>query len=115
MGPAMMSELLSHVHPQSCLLWNRRAYVGMNYLGLAGLPKHNYQLTGSKYAALCEEGKRLAGELQRAGVANANLLDVDYFIWEELQVEDNLSHIGAKESPTQMSQEVAQEIGRAHV
>src|SRR3546814_6568468 len=80
MGPAMMSELLSHVHPQSCLLWNRRAYVGMNYLGLAGLPKHNYQLTGSKYAALCEEGKRLAGELQRAGVANANLLDVDYFI-----------------------------------
>ncbi|KAB8192529.1 hypothetical protein FKV24_007155 [Lysobacter maris] len=108
MGPAMMSELLSHVHPQSYLLWNRRAYVGLDYLGVSGLPKHNYQVTGSKYAELCEVGKRLARELRTAGVKDADLLDVDYFIWEELQVEDNLSRIGKKESSAQMSQEVAQ-------
>jgi len=108
MGPAMMSELLSHVHPDSFLLWNRRAHVGLDYLGVAGLPKYNYQLTGEKYAELCGVGKLLALELSAAGVKNANLLDVDYFIWEELQVEENLSRIAQKESPAQMSREVAQ-------
>jgi len=51
-GPAMMSEILCHVHPDTCMLWNRRAYVGLNYLGIADLPRHNYQLTGKVYA-LC--------------------------------------------------------------
>src|SRR5690606_10182781 len=105
---AMMSELLSHVHPHACLLWNRRAYVGLNYLGITGLPKYNYQLTGKKYAELCEVGKGLADELRAVGLKNANLLDVDYFVWEELQVEENLSRLGNQESPEQMSQEVAQ-------
>ena len=38
MGPAMMSEILCHVYPEGCMLWNRRAYVGLNYLGFEGLP-----------------------------------------------------------------------------
>lgn len=107
MGPAMMSELLAHVHPRKCLLWNRRAYVGLDYLGVPALPKYNYQLTGKKYSELCEVGKYLADELSVAGIKTADLLDVDYFIWEELQVEDNLSRIGHKESRAEMSQEVA--------
>ena len=104
----MMSELLAHVHPREFFLWNRRAYIGLDYLGVPALPKHNYQLTGKKYAELCEVGKQLAVELRAAGIRDADLLDVDYFIWEELQVEDNLSHIGHKESPAEMAQEVAQ-------
>jgi hypothetical protein len=31
MGPAMMSELLSHIHPNKCMIWNRRAYAGFKY------------------------------------------------------------------------------------
>ncbi|MGH8704632.1 MAG: hypothetical protein ACREUO_04340 [Burkholderiales bacterium] len=33
-GPAMMSEILSHVHPDECAIWNRRAYAGLteNYV-----------------------------------------------------------------------------------
>lgn len=108
MGPAMMSELLAHVHPIDYLLWNRRAFVGLEYLGIPGLPKYNYQLTGKKYAELCEVGKALALELQTAGIEDADLLDVDYFIWEELQVEENLSRIGHKESSEDMSREVEQ-------
>ena len=108
MGPAMMSELLTHVHPDQYLLWNRRAYVGLDHLGVPGLPKYNYQLTGKKYAELCGIGARLALDLRKAGLKDADLLDVDYFIWEELQVEDNLSQIGRKESPVEMSKEVAQ-------
>ena len=48
MGPAMMSEILCHVHPDECILWNRRAYVGLNYLKVPSLPKYDYQLTGVK-------------------------------------------------------------------
>lgn len=107
MGPAMMSELLAHVSPDQYVLWNRRAYVGLAYLGVPELPKYNYQLTGKKYVALCDVAKELAVELRTAGVTNADLLDVDYFIWEELQVEENLSKIGRKESSEKMSQDVA--------
>ncbi len=107
MGPAMMSELLAHTHPDRYMLWNRRARVGLDYLGVPGLPKYNYQLTGKKYVALCDIAKKLAAVLRTAGVKNADLLDVDYFIWEELQVEENLSKLGRKESSEKMSQEVA--------
>lgn len=93
LGPAMMSEILCHVHPDDFIIWNRRAYVGLNYLGVKNLPRYNYQLTGKKYAELSKIEKQMADELKKAGIKNANLLIVDYFIWDELQVEDNLSQI----------------------
>ncbi|HFE32264.1 MAG TPA: hypothetical protein ENJ17_03015 [Gammaproteobacteria bacterium] len=93
MGPAMMSEILCYVHPEQCMLWNRRAYVGMRYLGVENLPRYNYQLTGKRYVELSEEAKRIAEEMRARGIEDADLLTVDYFIWDELQVEENLSQI----------------------
>jgi hypothetical protein len=107
-GPAMMSELLAHVRPDEYVLWNRRAYVGMHYLGVAGLPRYNYQANGKKYRELCGVGKVLTQALREAGLKDVDLLTLDYFIWEELQVEENLSQIGRKESPHEMSKEVAE-------
>ena len=106
MGPAMMSELLAHVHPGKYLLWNRRAYVGLDYLGVTGLPRYNYQLTGAKYAALCATGKEIVAELEKAGIPNATFLDADYFIWEELQVEEKLSQVGKTATSGKVSVEV---------
>ena len=48
-GPALMSELLCYVYPNKYILWNRRAYVGLEYLGVKNLPKYSYQLDGKKY------------------------------------------------------------------
>ncbi len=96
MGPAMMSEILCHTHPNDCMVWNRRAYVGLRYLGVDDLPRHNYQLTGKKYKELSATAKRIASEMQALGVPNPNLLTVDYFIWEELQFEENLAQIHRK-------------------
>lgn len=96
MGPAMMSEILSHVHPKECMLWNRRAYVGLDYLGVKNLPKYNYQLTGKRYAELSRITATIADELAAAGFEDADLLTADYFIWEELQVEDNLAQLFKK-------------------
>lgn len=93
MGPAMISEVLCHVHPTECALWNRRAYVGLNYLGVENLPRYDYQVTGERYADLSRIVSELAEEIRKSGIEDASLLAADYFIWDELQVEDNLSQI----------------------
>jgi hypothetical protein len=86
-GPAMMSEILCHAHPNECIVWNRRAYVALNYLGVDDLPRYNYQLTGAKYCELCKVGIKIAAEMRALGAKEANLLTVDYFLWHELQDE----------------------------
>jgi len=95
-GPAMISEILCHVHPDECMVWNRRAYVALNYLGVKDLPRYNYQLTGKKYNELSEETQKIAEAMKQAGIPDVNLLFADYFMWDELQGEDNLSEIYAK-------------------
>ena len=96
MGPAMMSEILCHTHPEDFMLWNRRAYVGLNYLGVEGLPRYDYQMTGNKYKELSSVTKEIALKLEKSGIESPNLLTVDYFIWDELQVVDKLSQIFSK-------------------
>ncbi len=44
LGPAIKSELLCHTHPNDYILWNRRAYVGLEYLGVENLPRYNTRL-----------------------------------------------------------------------
>lgn len=93
MGPAMISEILCKTHPDIYMLWNRRAYVGLNYLGVEKLPRYDYQLTGKVYRYLCDIAKEISVELINAGFNDKSLLSVDYFIWDELQVVDNLGEI----------------------
>jgi hypothetical protein len=95
-GPAMISEIFCHSHPSENLLWNRRVYVGFNYLGIKNLPRYDYQMTGKKYEELSQVAKKIAAEMSTMGIADVTLLTVDYFIWDELQVEDNLSDIFVK-------------------
>lgn len=97
MGPAMMSEILCHTHPDQYVLWNRRAHVGLKYLGIQNLPKYNYQLTGKKYNELCQSAQLIAKEMIAQHIEDATLLAVDYFIWHELQFEKNLSQIHKKD------------------
>ncbi len=93
MGPAMISEILCKTHPNQFMLWNRRAYVALNYLEVEGLPRYDYQLTGKKYDYLCNVCKEIAEEFEKAGLKDTSLLALDYFMWNELQVEDNLTQI----------------------
>jgi hypothetical protein len=95
-GPAMISEILCHSHPTDNLLWNRRVHVGFNYLGIKNLPRYDYQMTGKKYEELSKVAKAIATEMSTMGIGDVTLLTVDYFIWDELQVEDNLSDIFVK-------------------
>jgi hypothetical protein len=54
---------------------------------------HNDRLTGKRYKALCALGLELTARLRTLGVPDPNLLDLDYFIWDELQVAENLNAI----------------------
>ena len=103
MGPATMSEILAHTHPDEFMVWNRRAFVGLDYLSVAGLPRYDYQLNGKKFKELCDVGKEIGAEMQQEGLEYSDLLAVDYFIWAELQVEENLNriHKGTKAEPAE--------------
>lgn len=95
-GPATMSELLCHTHPEESLLWNRRAYVGLQKLGVQGLPRYDYQLDGRKYRELCLAAQAISAELKAQGLPETDLLAVDYFIWDELQDEAPLTEMHKK-------------------
>lgn len=92
-GPAMASELLCKAHPHEFMIWNRRVWVALNYLGVKNLPRYDYQLTGRAYKHICEVCKQIGEELARAGFQDTSLLFVDYFMWDKLQVQDPLSSI----------------------
>jgi hypothetical protein len=96
LGPAMMSEILCHVHPDNCIVWNRRAFVALDYLSIEKLPVHNYQLTGKTYEKLSKTCLGILGLLKKY-LPDANLLTLDYFFWEELQVMKKLTEINKKE------------------
>ena len=106
MGPAMISEILCKTHPDYFMLWNRRAYVGLNYLAVKNLPRYDYQLTGKVYKNLCNVCKEISEELSANGLKDITLLAVDYFIWEELQVEDNLSKIYIKKKKEEKTTDI---------
>lgn len=108
-GPAMQSELLCHVFPDKYILWNRRAYVGLDYLGVKGLPKYNYQLNGKKYKELSQIGKDIALEMKALGAKDFTLLAVDYFLWEDLQFEANLSQIHKENKETEPIEKLSKE------
>jgi len=93
LGPAMISEILCKTHPSEFMIWNRRAFVALNYLEVENLPKHDYQITGEVYKRLGVVCKEIAEELKLQGFSDTSLLAVDYFIWDELQVAENLSTI----------------------
>jgi len=106
MGPAMISEILNKTHPDNFMLWSRRVYVGLNYLEVKHLPRYDYQLTGKLYQYLCEVCKEISVEMKKAGLQDTSLLAVDYFIWSELQVVDNLSKIYTKKAEEEKIEEV---------
>ena len=90
-GPAMVSEILCKVEPHKYAIWNRRILLGLRYLGVENLPRYNYQLTGKLYREICEHVKIISIKLKEKGFEDSSLLAADYFIWQELKVEETLA------------------------
>lgn len=84
-GPAAISELLSHYYPDRYAIFNGQTVKCLNYLGVEGLPKYNHQYTGMQYKRVCN----LSQEILKVFLANglnseADLLTVDYILWDEI-------------------------------
>lgn len=84
LGPATMSELLTYVNPQEYVIFNKTTILCYGYLDISGMPKYNYQFTGKKFVEVCNIAKEIAKALSAAGADDADLLAIDYFLWDEI-------------------------------
>lgn len=83
LGPASITEILCHAFPEECGTWNDRARKGLDLLGLGSVvPVGKYRLNAEEYGRFNEVGKAIAQELAGAGFADADLMFVDYFLFE---------------------------------
>ena len=84
LGPATISELLTYINPQEYVIFNKTTISCYTYLDIPDMPKYNYQYTGKKYVEVCTTAKQIAAMLKSAGADDADLLAVDYFLWDEI-------------------------------
>ncbi len=106
-GPAIMSELLNKFNPNEFILWNKKSLKAFLALKIEKVPKYNASLDGKRYDYLCSVGRSLVKIAQQQGYEEIeDLLALDYFIWQELQIETsgpkNESEAGSEaETPKQ--------------
>ena len=84
LGPATISELLSYINPQEYCIFNKTTVLCYTYLDIPDMPKYNYQCTGKKFVEICTIAKQISAALTNAGEEDADLLAVDYFLWDEI-------------------------------
>ena len=84
MGPATISELLTYTNPEEYVIFNKTTVLCYGYLGIADMPKYNYQYTGKKYTEICSIAKDISVALKTASIDDYDLLAVDYFLWDEI-------------------------------
>ena len=87
-GPAMMSELLNKFNPDEYILWNKKSLTAFLALQVDNVPKTNASLDGKRYLHLSKVGRSLVQIAKEQGYSEIeNMLALDYFIWQELQIE----------------------------
>jgi len=83
LGPASVTELLCFFNPREYGIWNDKARKALKYLGFEKeLPLNKYQISGKEYQRFNAVAKAIAEELKKAGFPDADLLLVDYFLYE---------------------------------
>lgn len=102
-GPSTMSELLSYSNPDEYVVVNKTVVSCLAYLCIQDMPRHNYQYTGKKYVEICAIAKEIAVALKEAGDGDADLLEVDYFLWDEVlplvEKQESVSQTPAADKP----------------
>lgn len=86
-GPAIMSELLCKTYPQEFLLWNKKTYNGFFLLEIPSIPRYEARINGKMYSTLSEIGRNIVVNAEKYGAKEVfDLLTLNSFIWQELQV-----------------------------
>jgi len=83
LGPSSITEILCFFDPKEYGIWNDKARKALRTLGFENmLPLKKYQISGMEYLKFNEVVKSIADELRKAGFKDADLLIVDYFLYE---------------------------------
>ncbi|MGI9346503.1 MAG: hypothetical protein ACR2PV_00770 [Gammaproteobacteria bacterium] len=80
-GPSMISELLYHVYPNDCIIWNSRTRDAFCFIEIPNLPVYNYQVNGKKYQEICTHAQNIRQEMNNLLPGEYSLVDVNEFIW----------------------------------
>ncbi|HIU78008.1 MAG TPA: hypothetical protein IAB09_01095, partial [Candidatus Avilachnospira avicola] len=83
-GPSTISELLTYIDPERCMIFNKTTVLCYTYLKIPDMPKYNYQYTGKKYVEICNIAKEIASIMKASGLKETDMLAVDYFLWDEV-------------------------------
>jgi len=86
LGPATITEILCLYDPEHYGIWNDKARKALKILKFESLPLAKYKISGKEYTKINEVLLEIAKHIEKCGVENADLLAVDYFlyeIWEE--------------------------------
>lgn len=83
-GPSTISELLTYIDPERCMIFNKTTILCYTYLEIPDMPKYNYQYTGKKYVEICNIAKEIASIMKASGLKETDMLAVDYFLWDEV-------------------------------
>lgn len=103
-GPAMISELLCYIYPNECMIWNNTSRTSYEVLGINGIPKYTYQLTGKKYLEMTEYSKEINKIINKKTGKKHDLLFVDYFFWDSLRLLENTQTDEEKENKSLKSE-----------
>lgn len=107
LGPALMSELLNKFNPNEYILWNKKSKTAFTALNIEKTPKYSSSIDGKRYDYLCKVGKSLVKKAQEQGVKEIdNMLALDYFIWQELQIESPSKVVPTEDKPETPKQQL---------
>lgn len=84
LGPATVSELLTYINPEKYAIFNKTIIQCYAYLDIPNMPKYNYHYTGEKYIEVCDIAREIASVMTARGIEDADLLLVNYFLWDEI-------------------------------
>lgn len=87
LGPATITEILCLFDPDNYGIWNKVVRTGLKILGFNELPLKKYSITGKEYVFINNTLKEIAEYFKELGVKDAELLFVDYFLYEIVELE----------------------------
>ena len=87
LGPASLTEILCLFDPGRFSIWNNIARKALRYLEFDSLPLNKWQISAKEYQGINETMTLVAKKLRDLGLTDADLLAVDYFLYETWLVE----------------------------
>jgi len=82
LGPATVTEILCLYNPKQFGIWNDKARKALKILGFESLPLNKYRISGKEYIYINKTLLEIGNYLKEIGLKGADLLAVDYFLYE---------------------------------